>query len=187
MEDENAGDIYIPTKSGCEGGVGKIPISAHRDLGPGDVLANHSMVEVVNQPPMQGVNKTCSDPDYSEWTGADLRRDGRLLMMIRAGPPAVVYFFPRGSDQSIVDALKKAPCSFVAHSEEFGKESAKYEAVAFVDPTGNQFAEISEDSSSLYQYELIYPTGSEDSGAKGVGFYSLLFYSGMIPLVFATL
>ena len=164
---ENAGDIYIPTKGLCGGGVGKIPVSVHRDLQPGQVVWDYGMAMVVRDPPVQGaINMTCSDPAFREWTGADLRRDGRLLILIRGGPPASVYFFPRPPDQSIATALSRYPCHFVANSEIdlLPTGRSKYEAVAFVDRSGLQFAEMSECIGNcippLFQYNLLYPHGS---------------------------
>lgn len=157
---ENAGDIYIATKTGCSGGVGKIPVSEHRNVALGGVLQAFSMPMVVDDPPMQG-DITCGDGPFRAWTGADMRRDGRLIAMIREGPPASVYFFPRSAHQSVAQALSVSPCSYMASTSYGLPNEKKHEGVAFVDPEGLRFADISECQGSctptLYQYELEYP------------------------------
>ena len=159
-DSENVGDIYIATKSGCSGGVGKIPVHLHRNLAPGKTLSKYSMPQVVNDPPVQG-DAACGDAKFRVWQGADMRRDGHLIAMIRQGPPTAVYFFPRTSGQSIASALSSRPCDYVA-SIPYGLENeVKQEAVAFMDPGGLRFGHISECqgncSPSLYRYDMEYP------------------------------
>lgn len=159
-DSENAGDIYIATKSGCSGGVGKIPVHRHRNLAPGEMLSQYSMPRVVNDPPEQG-DASCGDGKFRVWQGADMRRDGQLIAMIRQGPPAAVYFFPRTSSQSVSSALSARPCDYVA-SISYGLENEiKQEAVAFMDPAGLRFGHISECQGScrpsLYRYDMEYP------------------------------
>lgn len=157
---ENPGDVYITTKSGCSGGVGKISIVEHSMLAPGDAtLEVYEMPRVVDDPPPQG-SITCGNGPFRAWTGSDMRRDGRLMILIREGPPASVYFFPRLPNQSVAQALGMTPCDYIA-STSFGLDNEKkFEGVAFVDPTGLRFADISECEDSceptLSQYELEY-------------------------------
>lgn len=163
--DENPGDIYITTKDGqgaCSiGGVGKIGVDEHKNLAPGQTLMNYAMPRVVDFPPVQG-EIDCSEGPFRPWTGSDMRRDGRLIAMIRQGPPASVYFFPRTEQQTVAEALSTTSCGYIA-STSFGLDNEKkHEGVAFVDPAGLRFSDISECedencSPSLYQYELEYP------------------------------
>jgi len=158
--DENPGDIYIVTKTGCSGGVGKISVTDHRTLGPGDDSTIMDMPRVVDQPPKQG-DITCANGPFRAWSGADMRRDGRLIALIREGPPAAVYFFPRTPYQSVAEALSLTCCDYIASTSVGLDHEKKYEAVAFVDPAGLRFADMSECEGSctpsLYQYELEYP------------------------------
>lgn len=73
-----------------------------------------------------------------------MRRDGRLITLVIRGPPAAVYFFPRLSGQSVVDALSNLPCPFVSPVPLGLPSEKKHEAVAFVEGDGARFAEVSE-------------------------------------------
>ena len=164
--DENAGDLYVVTKGTCaaagQGGVGKIPVGNHRDVGPGDAAAASAAGDPtltwVAGPPTQGA-VACGDPHHRPWTGAAARGDRRLLALIRAGAPAAVYFFARGPDTTVAAALSGGGCDYVAATAGGLPDEGKYEAVAFV--AGGGYAEISECGSAscaptLYQWRLVY-------------------------------
>jgi hypothetical protein len=158
--EENPGDIYIVTKTGCSGGVGKIPVQEH-STSSSSSSGPYNMTRVVHYPPLQGTIG-CGEGPFRAWTGAEMRRDGRMIALIREGPPASVYFYPRIEGQSVAEALSIAPCDYIASTSYGLPNEKKHEAVAFVDPEGLRFADISECeeilcSPTLYQYELEYP------------------------------
>jgi hypothetical protein len=68
-------------------------------------------------------------------TGADLRRDGRVIAVRTY---ATVWLFARGEGQSIPEALEAEPCEAPTLPEEQG------EAVAFLDGSTSQFVTIGE-------------------------------------------
>jgi hypothetical protein len=72
---ENAGDIYIDTKNEmnkCDDGVGKIPVSVHKNVAPGETSLVYDMGAVLQDPPSQGPGVNCSDGPFRMWTGADM-------------------------------------------------------------------------------------------------------------------
>jgi hypothetical protein len=161
---ENKGDIFIVTKGGCSGGVGKIPVAQHKHLAPGATsLVVYNMTAVVDDPPKQGTATTCADNPFRSWVGADMRRDGRLIAILRgSGNSPAVYFFPRLADQSVAEALDGSACDYIAATS-FGLDNEKkHEAVAFYDPEGLRFADTSECEGGkschvpVYFYELEY-------------------------------
>jgi len=162
---EKKGDIYVVTKNLvdlCDGGVGKIPVSFHKNLPAGSTTSSvYNMPAVLPYLPSQGPGVTCSDGPFRAWTGADMRRDGRLIAMIRGGAPASVHFFPRLADQSVGDAFSSPPCPYVSATSVGLPNERKHEAVAFVGAAGTRLADISECQGScsptLYLYELEYP------------------------------
>jgi hypothetical protein len=177
------GDIYVVLKGGCEG-VGRIAVSLHQSLNL-DPLLDHNpvssnkrvnvgaMEKVMADDPVQGTSRgtlTCHDPNFRVWTGADMSRNGRLIAMIVAASPPRVYFFPRETGQTVVDALSVVGCDFVSATP-FGLLNEKqHEAVAFVNAEGTIFAETSECNSGspckvpTYMQNLVFqddsPTGS---------------------------
>jgi hypothetical protein len=164
VTNENKGDVYVVTKGGCNGGVGKISVAQHRDLSPGTTSSSpFPMPEIVGDPPRQG-SVTCTDSAYRTWVGADMRRDGRLIAMLRgAGNTPSVYFFPRLPQQSVAEALGLRSCGYVSATSQGNLNQNKHEAVAFIDAEGLRFADTSECSGSgsckvpVYFYELVYP------------------------------
>lgn len=158
---ESTGDVYVVTKTTCNGGVGKIPVSEHRELDPGqEAASSYSMPRVVEQPPLQ-INVACDDDAYRVWTGADMAKQGHLIAMVRGGPPAAVYFFPRKVDQSVAEALRMNSCDYAASIAIGLTHETQYEAIGFADSEAAQFGIISECNGSctptLYQFELEYP------------------------------
>ena len=170
---ENPGDIYIVSKGGCStAGIGKIPVSVHRDIPPG--TSNNVVYDMpkIGPLPNQGIHDCNADP-YREFTGGDIRADGQLIALIRVGPPAAVYYFARTADQSILSALVGADlsgdspsqCDYVSSVSGGLTNEYQYEAVAFVDPNGYRIGEISECqvagcTPTLYQFELEYPNSN---------------------------
>ena len=169
--DENPGDIYIVTKGGCSSaGIGKIPVSAHRDIPLGDSNSDSPYpMPKIGPLPYQG-NEACGTGPYREITGGDIRADGRLIALIRVGPPASVYYFARTADQSILSALagddlsgdSPSQCDYVSSVSGGLTNEYQYEAVAFVDSQGHRIGEISECEQvgctpTLYQFDLEYP------------------------------
>ena len=73
-----------------------------------------------------------------------MRRDGRLIALIRDGPPASVYFYSRLANESVVDALSNFPCPYISSTSYGLPNEKKHEAVAFVDASGTKIADISE-------------------------------------------
>jgi hypothetical protein len=186
-ETENQGDIYIVTKSGgCNGGVGKIPVAVHKNLAAGGVVATTTttttktrttsttppfrMPEIVGDPPQQASNVTCDDDAFRTWVGADMRRDGRLIAMLRgAGNTPAVYFFPRLPDQSVAQALRDTSCEYISPTSMGLVDQNRHEAVAFVDSEGIRFADASECDGgvscqvAVFMYELVYPNSKPNS------------------------
>jgi hypothetical protein len=159
---EKKGDIYIVTKNGCDGGVGKIPVSWHKNVGAGQTKEVYDMSSVMDQPPSQGQGVSCSDEPYRQWTGGDMRRDGQLIALIRDGPPSSIYFYSRLPNESVVGALSNFPCPYVSSTSYGLPNEKKHEAVAFTDAAGTKVADISECegtfcSPSLYLYDLDLP------------------------------
>jgi hypothetical protein len=161
--ENNKGDIFIVTHSSCSGGVGKIPVAEHKNLLPATTSSVvYNMSAVVDDPPKQG-NVTCADSPFRTWVGADMRRDGRLIAILRgSGNAPAVYFFPRLADQSVAQALDDSPCDYIAATSFGLTNEKKHEAVAFVDPEGSRFADTSECDFGqscnvpVYFYELEY-------------------------------
>jgi hypothetical protein len=161
--EENKGDIFIVTKGGCSGGVGKIPVSEHRNLAPAaKSTVAYRMPAVVDDPPEQGTF-TCANNEFRSWVGADMRRDGRLIAILRgSGNSPAVYFFPRLAHQSVAEALDESACDYIAATSRGLLDEKKHEAVAFVDPEGLRFADTSECEGGgscnvpVYFYELEY-------------------------------
>lgn len=126
-------DIYIVTKGSCSNGeVGRIPASRHEDLQPRQVTNVGQLETVLNNPPKQGTD-TCSDSGYQAFQGADMSRDGKLIALIARQRPAVVYFYARGSGQSVRNALEDTSCKYNSESPFDSVDEYKYEVVAFVD------------------------------------------------------
>ena len=157
---ESAGDIYVTTKGGCDGGVGKDPVSAHRDLAAGNVL-EFSMPRVATNLPAQS-GRSCIDGASELWTGADMRRDGRLIAFNLEGPPGEIYYFPRDPGQPVALALSASPCRYVGSLSTGLDNERKYEALAFVDKDGLRLSHVHECfggadcSPSLLEYDLEY-------------------------------
>jgi len=122
---EKMSDIYIVTKGGCSGGVGKIPVSFHKYVAAGETSSVYDMPAILDDPPSQGEYVSCSNGPFRAWTGADMRRDGRLIAMIRAGAPA-------------------SACLYVSSTSYGLPNERQHEAVAFVDAGGTRLADISE-------------------------------------------
>lgn len=60
--DSGKGDIYIITKDEidtCNDGVGRIPVSVHKNVPPGKASKVYSMPSVMRDPPPQGPGITC--------------------------------------------------------------------------------------------------------------------------------
>jgi hypothetical protein len=142
-KDENAGDIYVATKGACDGGVGKIPVSAHRHLAPGEVLSGFRMARVVDNLLLQR-QTSCGDGIIESWTGADMRRDGQLIAVNLEGPRGVISFFLRPTNQSVGQALSASRCDYEAFLTIGSEDERKFEALAFVDSEGLRLAHISE-------------------------------------------
>jgi hypothetical protein len=161
---ENKGDIFIVTKGGCGGGVGKIPVAEHKNLKPAATsTAVYIMPAVVDNPPEQGSVVTCTNSPLRTWVGADMRRDGRLIAILRgSGNSPAVYFFPRLANESVAQALNHSACNYIAATSSGLANEKKHEAVAFVDPEGLRFADTSECEGGrscnvpVYFYELEY-------------------------------
>lgn len=141
-----------------------VPIWFHRNIGPGETSRSvYDMSAVMNDPPQQGAGVTCQDRNFRAYTGGDMRSDGRLITLIKRGPPTAAYFYPRLPGQSVIEALSSPPCPYVSPSA-FGLETeTKHEAVAF-EGTGGRFADVSECGRagptcypSLYLYQLTFP------------------------------
>jgi len=175
------GDIYIITKGGCSNGVGRIPISEHKDLAVGETSAQpyetlpllldpNSPTEP--RPPMQ-LDITCGDGPFRVWQGADMRRDGQLIALITGASPPRVYFYPRLTDQTVEDVFtyiydgssdpSSTTCPFIASTSYGMSNEKKHEAVAFVDAAGTRYADTSECEGGggcnvpIYFYDLIDP------------------------------
>lgn len=185
------GDIYIVTKGRCGlGRVGLIPASYHETLRLGNLPSNedvpagayiYPLPALMDRPPKQGIDITCDKGAFRSWQGADMTRDGRLIAMITGESPARVYFYPRETDQSVLQALTAetssiaASCPYMA-STSFGLPNEnKFESVAFL-PDGKSFADTSECDGGrpcnvpIYFWDLVYP-GSPDIG----------FTDGLLP------
>jgi hypothetical protein len=180
---EGMGDIYVVLKGGCEG-VGRISVSLHRSLNLDPSLDHNpitsnkkvnvgAMEKVMADDPIQGTSNgifTCNSPEFRVWNGADMSRNGRLIAMIAGLSPARVYFFPRQTGQTVVEALSGVGCDFVSATSYGLLNERQHEAVAFVDEEGTIFAETSECNSGrackvpTYIHRLVFqggaPTGS---------------------------
>jgi hypothetical protein len=136
-------DIYVVLKGGCSRGVGRIEASLHENLLTGETIDIGSIEKVLQHPPSQGT-VTCATGPFRQWQGADMNKDGSLIALSTGISPPRVYFYTRGPDQNVTDALLSGPCDFVS-STSFGLLNEKqHEAVAFVDDAGTIFAETSE-------------------------------------------
>lgn len=180
------GDIYVVLKGGCNG-VGRILASHHQNLNldpdsaSANKLVNVGPIEhVILDDPVQGTSiRTLICHNTSEfrvWSGADMSRNGRMIAMITAGSPARVYFFPRATGQSVVDALSQVGCDYVSATSFGLPNERQHEAVAFVNEEGTIFAETSECDSGrackvpTYVHHLIFP-GEETTSMN----YSLVW------------
>ena len=61
-------------------------MSVHKNVAPGETSPIYNMPAVLPYPPSQGPGVNCSDGPFRVWNGADMRRDGHLIAMIRGGP-----------------------------------------------------------------------------------------------------
>lgn len=171
-------DIYVVLKGRCKG-VGRISASVHKNLNldpsqDSNKRVNVELEKVMNAAyPPQGTSRgtlRCDHPQFRDWHGADMSRNGRLIAMLSGGPPARVHFFPRLPGQTVVDALSVVGCDFVAATSYGLVDEKQYEAVAFVNAEGTIFAETSECNNGrpckvpLYMHRLVFkgdpPTGN---------------------------
>ena len=145
-DDDHAGkaDIYIITKGKCGTGmVGRIRSEWHQNVRPNETVQIGEIDTILSDPPRQGT-VSCSEEDYKAFQGADMSRDGKLIAMIARQQPATVYFYERGANETIADALERDSCDYSMDPPFESEHEWKYEAVAFVDDFASSVATTSE-------------------------------------------